>query len=813
MDNQVKFTRTAVSFAIVCFITLMAAGCASTGGGSGSAPSSGNNSSGTTNPPSSGNNSSGTTNPPSSGTTNPPSSGTTTPPSSGGTDTGTGGSGSSGSSGGGTTTPTNAVTKTTLVAAAPTTKETTARGVQTWLNKVSKPYANQLGTGNGAGVTVGVVDSGAQVNHPELNGQILATYNAFDEGTVITDQIGHGTHVSGIIAGTLANGAPFEGVAPGAKLVEAKVFNSTTSDTVTIAKGLDWVVNVKSAPIVNLSLGFGVVAMQSSIQNAVDKGTLLVAALGNDGLTGAASWPAEYAKESWANGQIIAVGAVDSNNVRASFSNMDATLANWTVYAPGVNVASSYSVPGQPNAYSFMSGTSMATPVVSGQAALLKSNWNFLSAQTIAQIIFKTATRVCSDGSSAVVCAAKTTADSVYGWGVVNISASLQPVGSLNVSTSAGQAVTYSGTTLATSKSGLASGLTGTNVTAVDSFNRGFVVNLGATAASASITTQSIPTVPSAASESAGFAARAQLAAGQGAEQAGAVGKYSMSFSSNNGNSYALGYGAVESTYFGLDAKGGIPLALGGNESKFSTPYFKLMDSATQLGYGFKLSESSAIRFGGMSQGATEVSKAKSLATVELDKKFGETTTVLSLGRLNESESLLGFSGQGALALGGESRTNFVTFAASKPVFANFSVSGMLSVGHTEAFKNSANSLISGTSESYSGAWSLGLARNDLFKDGDKLGFTVSMPMRTMTGSMYVQGAISQNQSDGSLNYATQEIALAPKGRQQDIELSYSRPVSKTANVTALAQMKLEPGHVANAPTQYGVGLKFTNSF
>ena len=371
-------------------------------------------------------------------------------------------------------------TITTLVKAAPTAAEIRARSYQPWLSQVNKPYANQLGTGNGAGVTVGIVDSGAQVTHAGLRNQFAASYNAFTGGTDVTDQMGHGTHVAGIIGGTLVNGALTEGIAPGARLVMAKVFTTGSSPTSTIEAGINWVVNVQKASVVSLSLGSASASMQASIQNAVAKGTLITAALGNDGKTNGASWPAEFAKATWANGQMIAVGAVDAANKRAAFSNYDPTLANWTVVAPGVNVLSTYSVPAAQNTYAYMSGTSMATPVVAGQAALIKSNWNFLPAKDIAQVIFQSATRLCSDTASAAVCASRTSADKMYGWGLVNIGASLQPIGGLNVGTAGGAKVVYAGTQVAPPKAGLAAGLKGLNTMAVDKFNRGFVVNVGA---------------------------------------------------------------------------------------------------------------------------------------------------------------------------------------------------------------------------------------------------------------------------------------------------------------------------------------------
>lgn len=183
--------------------------------------------------------------------------------------------------------PTPVSTKTTLATAAPTTAEKTARSYQSWLTQANKPYANQLGTGNGTGIVVGVVDSGVQIDHPELKGQIVARYNAFNGGTDVTDQMGHGTHVSGIIAGSLANGSLLEGVAPGAKIAMAKVFTIGGSDSVTIGKGIDWVVNVQKAPILSLSLGSNAVSMQTNIQNAVSKGTLITSRAGQ-------RWPQQW---------------------------------------------------------------------------------------------------------------------------------------------------------------------------------------------------------------------------------------------------------------------------------------------------------------------------------------------------------------------------------------------------------------------------------------------------------------------------------------------------------------------------------------
>jgi subtilisin family serine protease len=727
-------------------------------------------------------------------------------------------------------TPTPVTSGATLVKAAPTAAEKTARSYQGWLNQINKPYANQLGTGNGAGVTVGVVDTGVQVSHPSLKGQILATYNAFTGGTDVTDQMGHGTHVSGIIAGTTANGGLLEGVAPGAKLVMAKVFTTGSSDSVTIGRGIDWVVNVQKAPIMSLSLGSSAVSMQANIQNAVTKGTLITAALGNDGrATG--SWPAEFAKASWAKGQIIAVGALDANNKRASFSNYDPTLANWTVFAPGVNIASTYSTPATPSNYAYMSGTSMATPIVAGQAALIKSNWNFLTAADIAQVIFQSATHLCSDSVSAAVCATRKTADAMYGWGLVNVGASLQPIGGLNVGTKTGAVVNFAGSSVASSKSGLATGLKGVNTLAVDKFNRAFVVNLASAVSAASVTTGSTPTTaaPTVSVNGVKFSAEyapvttvQSLWGDSEAAASSKLGKVSYSFANDRGVSYGFGTGGTAASYFGLQSTGLAPLSLNGEGSRFNSPFFELAESATHFGYGTTFKNGTVLRVGLLTQGSSEASTlqnlstpvvARTLATMEVQKSFGDITSVVTIGQLQENNSVLGMTGTGALGLGTRSNTTFVTLAASMPVATKTTFSAMATMGRTAGFDNASASMIDGVSASRSAAWSLGLARQDILRDGDKLGLTLSMPLRTTSGTMQMTTAVSQSQEDGALQYATQSVSLRPTGMERDMELAYSTPMRSGGQLSALVQAKFQPGHDAQAPTQLGLGVKYVLSF
>ena len=186
---------------------------------------------------------------------------------------------------------------------------------------------------------------------------------------------------------------------------------------------------------------------------------------------------------------------------------------------------------------------------------------------------------------------------------------------------------------------------------------------------------------------------------------------------------------------------------------------------------------------------------------------------MVSAGQLAENNSLLGASGTEALALEGKATTHFLTLAASKPLAAQVSVSAMLTLGQSDAFSNSGASLIDSTSAVRQMAWSFGVARDGVWRNGDKLGFSVSMPLRTMSGDMQATTAVEQSQEDGSLRYEQQTLSLAPTGMQKDFAVSYQSPKVWGGTVAVQAVLKLEPGHDASAAPQLGVGARYQHYF
>jgi len=259
---------------------------------------------------------------------------------------------------------------------------------QQWgLPKIGAPAAWEVTLGRST-VVVAVIDTGVDASHPDLVDRV-DTANDWDfvnSDAVANDDNGHGTHVSGIVAATENNGVGSVGVAPRCAILPIKVLSANGSGSSDdVAAGIRYAAN-HGAKVINLSLAATVddAVMGSAIVYAQDMGCVVVAAVGNEGSSGGADYPARYAG-------VIGVAAIDRNNTRASFSNFGAGV---DIAAPGKDVLST--VPG--GGYEAWDGTSMASPFVAGVAALVLSvNPTWGADQVIARV-FATAQDIGSLG-------------------------------------------------------------------------------------------------------------------------------------------------------------------------------------------------------------------------------------------------------------------------------------------------------------------------------------------------------------------------------------------------------------------------------
>lgn len=212
-------------------------------------------------------------------------------------------------------------------------------------------------TTKGLAIKVGIVDTGIDLGHPDLGVNIKGNVNTINPLKSGNDDNGHGTHVAGTVA-AVDNTFGVIGVGPEIYLYAVKVLDKNGSGWLSdIIEGLQWCID-NHMQIINLSLGTysNVQSFQNAITAAYQKGIVLVAAAGNDGVS-TPLYPAAY-------DEVIAVAASDINNQIPLWSNYGPYV---DLTGPGVNIYSTY----KGSSYKTLNGTSMATPHVSGTAALV----------------------------------------------------------------------------------------------------------------------------------------------------------------------------------------------------------------------------------------------------------------------------------------------------------------------------------------------------------------------------------------------------------------------------------------------------------
>jgi subtilisin family serine protease len=251
-------------------------------------------------------------------------------------------------------------------------------------------------------VIVGIVDTGVDLNHPDLQGHLLKGINVVHTESPPMDDVGHGTHIAGVITALVNNDRGVAGMTWENPVLPVKVLDETgAGSTYSVAQGVVWATD-HGAKVLNLSLGNYAEAnfLHDAIRYAFDHDVVLIAASGNDN-TEEPGYPAAYP-------EVLAVAATDSNKQRAAFSNFGDYI---DVTAPGVNIASTY----PDNQYAALSGTSMASPHVTALAALIRSINPALKNTEVMDIIRRTAMDLGPHGK-----------DKYFGYGQIDVVRALQ---------------------------------------------------------------------------------------------------------------------------------------------------------------------------------------------------------------------------------------------------------------------------------------------------------------------------------------------------------------------------------------------------
>ena len=268
-------------------------------------------------------------------------------------------------------------------------EDDTPYDIQYAMNMLQIDQAHTINTG--AGIVVAVIDTGVQLDHPALMGSLTTTMMDFvdgdltpedefngidDDGDMDVDEAaGHGTHIAGIIHLT----------APSAQIMPLRVLNSDGEGNIfALAEAIEFAVN-NGAHVINLSLGLEDESdlVEDTIKWATKRGVFVVGAAGNNS-SSAKHYPA-------ASSCTVSVTGVDENEVKVSSAN----FGDWVHFAvPSKSIYSTF----PPDGYAWWTGTSMATPFVAGQGALLLAENPLLTPREILFLAYGTAQSV--DGSN-----------------------------------------------------------------------------------------------------------------------------------------------------------------------------------------------------------------------------------------------------------------------------------------------------------------------------------------------------------------------------------------------------------------------------
>lgn len=240
----------------------------------------------------------------------------------------------------------------------------------------------------GSGVKAYIIDTGIRATHTQFAGRVISGFTAINDGLGANDGNGHGTHVAGTVGGSTY------GVAKNVTLVAVRVLDSSGSGSNSgVISGVDFVTSDHQSgqpAVANMSLGGGISsALDTAVTNSINDGVTYAIAAGNSNVDACTTSPARVTSA-------ITVGSTTTTDARSSFSNFGTCL---DIFAPGSNITSSWNT--SDTATNTISGTSMATPHVTGVAALfLETNPSASPASVTAAIVNNaTLNKVTSAGS------------------------------------------------------------------------------------------------------------------------------------------------------------------------------------------------------------------------------------------------------------------------------------------------------------------------------------------------------------------------------------------------------------------------------
>lgn len=692
----------------------------------------------------------------------------------------------------------------------------------------------------GAGVVVAVVDTGIDATHSELANRISAdSIDIVSPGLPVTDEVGHGTMVAGVIAAERndlgTHGVAFESTIMAIR-TDGRKRNGSTTDSFAI-KDITAAVSyaTNKAHVINLSMGIPGTTLgdiyaspleqstfERALTTAMSAGSIIVVATGNKGATDPAL-PAALAGDTTVNasGQMLAVGAINHDGTDiASFSNWCGVAMNYCLVAPGDGLWTTS--PGEMLAYS--SGTSFSAPYVSGSAALLIQLWPTLAPAEVVDIMLTTATDM---GAAGV--------DPVFGHGMLNMSTAMQPLGSLDVpltTLASGSTATLSGTSLSLGTA-FGDALAGTALLsqafALDDYDRDFAVDLngyvshagrgfGLDALAGSGAVQTIDeTLPGGIRLAMGIADRS---AEESPAEAGSLATgerdafevLGMRLEMESGPNTNLRFGhdvAPAEQMAGLDASA--PATLFWRAGETMGAQHGLVGTGSGFSVSRRIDAASMASFGWVDQNGDIAGRDASIGEFTLAHRFGNGAIgYLGFSNVDEQGAFLGSNSAGGFAVSG-AETRFYSLGARYPLSRGLELVGNYLQGSAE-IQADGTSMLSDWSDIRAESFGVGLVRTGVIGRRDRIGILAGQPLRVTDGSATVTAPVDYL-ADKTVVQASERVSMAPTGRETDLQVAYDTPLGKAASLSGWVMMQMEPGHVAGADPAYGVGIRFGTEF
>ncbi len=659
---------------------------------------------------------------------------------------------------------------------------------------------------NGNGQTIAVIDTGIDVDHPDLDGNLDPRSRDIVTNVPanLNDADGHGTAVAGVAAAE-RNGAGMHGVAFAANILAIRAdalgpcFPNTTCgfDDEDVANALDYA-RSRGASVINLSMGGGspsTAAFRAALQRAVNAGAIVVISAGNSGAANPL-YPARYAADPAYLGQIIAVGATNSTDAIAAFSNRAGLTANEFVVAPGVGIVTTAIGGGTAT----VSGTSFSAPHAAGATAILRQRFPALTAAEIVEVLLNS-TRDLGDAGT----------DAVYGRGLVDLRAALAPLGALRLERPGG-GVPAAGTGLMLGQAfgdALREASAFRRVVVFDAYRRDFAFDMRPTVQAARF------------SDAAAFEAlvlREDHSSTQrrwiGIGSAGAsfaqpredrrivepnerrTGPSTFWMQSDPERRVRAG------AYYGATA-GGPPAFLTPDAavSSLALPQVRLLGGGDGATLGATLGER---RVTAAWHRSDNDQAPASLSQLWLEGRVRGARYAFGFGLAREDHTLLGTQAGGAFGGFQSTHTQFVTAGTELPLARR--VSAFAALTDAQSRPQSSAGMLSSWSTVHATAFVAGIRMQDVATKGDGLAFAIGQPLRVERAEVdaIVPVALA---ADGRVTTRRERIDALPSGRETVFELAYNRPVA-LGRWTSFLAVRDQPGHIAGAPVSGLAGMR-----